>query len=203
VTMLIDTNQHVAARYIYDPFGRTLSKSGPLADVNRYQFSSKPLHDRSGLYDYLYRWYAPEIQRWVNRDPIGEKGGMNLYKFADNSPTSNYDAWGFSCSDEAAEAFHNCMNCGADTLHEIGQAISRARDAILGGCRGGLGMTIICISAAILLRNLAAIAGAGAGGYALGCAVNASVAQTACEIRESVENGRGVPPILISPPWAF
>jgi len=74
VTMLIDTNQHAAARYIYDPFGRTLSKSGPLADVNRYQFSSKPLHDRSGLYDYLYRWYAPEIQRWLNRDPIGEFG---------------------------------------------------------------------------------------------------------------------------------
>jgi len=74
VTMLIDTNQHVAARYIYDPFGRTLSKSGPLADVNRYQFSSKPLHDRSGLYDYLYRWYAPEIQRWVNRDPLLELG---------------------------------------------------------------------------------------------------------------------------------
>jgi len=74
VTMLIDTNQHAAARYIYDPFGRTLSKSGPLADVNRYQFSSKPLHDRSGLYDYLYRWYAPEIQRWVNRDPLLELG---------------------------------------------------------------------------------------------------------------------------------
>jgi len=101
VTMLIDTNQHAAARYIYDPFGRTLSKSGPLADVNRYQFSSKPLHDRSGLYDYLYRWYAPEIQRWVNRDPIGEKGGINLYSYVRNAPVNLIDplgkSWMSSC----------------------------------------------------------------------------------------------------------
>jgi len=96
VTMLIDTNQHVAAKYIFDPFGRTLSKSGPLADANRYQFSSKPLHDRSGLYDYLYRWYAPEIQRWVNRDPIGENGGYNLHVFAGNNSVTWIDKNGLT-----------------------------------------------------------------------------------------------------------
>jgi len=122
VTMLIDTNQHAAARYIYDPFGRTLSKSGPLADANRYQFSSKPLHDRSGLYDYLYRWYAPEIQRWLNRDPLRERGFTelvnvgsriisrptvdrraqhrvwpslkHLYSYSFNQPVTRWDPWG-------------------------------------------------------------------------------------------------------------
>ena len=26
-----------------------------------------------------YRYYSPELGRWINRDPIGERGGANLY----------------------------------------------------------------------------------------------------------------------------
>jgi hypothetical protein len=36
-------------------------------------------------------FYDPSIQRWVNRDPIGESGGRNLYKFVHNSPTRYID----------------------------------------------------------------------------------------------------------------
>ncbi len=31
-----------------------------------------------------YRSYNPELGRWVNRDPIGERGGYNLYVFVGN-----------------------------------------------------------------------------------------------------------------------
>jgi len=34
VTVMINAQQVVVAKYIYDPFGNTLSKSGPLADAN-------------------------------------------------------------------------------------------------------------------------------------------------------------------------
>jgi uncharacterized protein RhaS with RHS repeats len=44
VTMLVDTNQQLAASYVYDPYGNLLGKSGPLADDNLYRFSSKELH---------------------------------------------------------------------------------------------------------------------------------------------------------------
>jgi len=43
---------------------------------------------------YLYRFYDPGLQRWINRDPIGEAGGFNLYRFADNNPISQFDALG-------------------------------------------------------------------------------------------------------------
>src|SRR6266511_1957472 len=78
VTCLADARQNIAARYLYDPFGNTLSIAGPEASINRYRFSSKPIHEASGMYDYLYRWYVPELQRWLNRDPLGEFGGVNL-----------------------------------------------------------------------------------------------------------------------------
>jgi len=38
--------------------------------------SSKEIHDNSGFYYYLYRWYEPNIQRWLNRDLIAERGGL-------------------------------------------------------------------------------------------------------------------------------
>jgi RHS repeat-associated protein len=44
--------------------------------------------------DYGYRYYHPELGRWPSRDPIGEKGGMNLYVFIGNAPSNSYDILG-------------------------------------------------------------------------------------------------------------
>jgi RHS repeat-associated protein len=77
-----------------DPFGNILSKSGPLADANIYRFSSQEYHQPSGLSLYLYRAYDPNLQRWLSRDPIGERGGANLYGFVGNSPQNYLDPLG-------------------------------------------------------------------------------------------------------------
>jgi RHS repeat-associated protein len=82
------------ARYHYDPFGNQLSAVGPLADANVYRFSSKELHAASGLVYYLYRYYDAKLQRWINRDPVQEKGSLNLFQFTRNSPGNALDPWG-------------------------------------------------------------------------------------------------------------
>jgi RHS repeat-associated protein len=74
VTYLVNSSQTLSASYRYDPYGNTISSSGSLASANVYRFSSKEMHDASGHYYYGYRWYAPNLQRWLNRDPIGEPG---------------------------------------------------------------------------------------------------------------------------------
>jgi len=79
------------ASYRYDPFGNTISSSGSLASANVYRFSSKEYMTRSGIYYYGYRFYDPNLQRWLNRDPIMEAGGLNLYEFALNRPTFAVD----------------------------------------------------------------------------------------------------------------
>ena len=43
---------------------------------------------------YGYRFYAPEIGRWLTRDPLGEAGGLNLYAFTGNNPVNWVDPWG-------------------------------------------------------------------------------------------------------------
>jgi len=96
VTALISASQMIVAKYLYDAFGNTLTQYGLLADVNKYRFSSKEWNGNSGLYYYLYRFYDPNLQRWLNRDPIGELGGVNLYSFAVNRPTRFMDRWGLT-----------------------------------------------------------------------------------------------------------
>jgi RHS repeat-associated protein len=99
ITALLNDKQVVVARYEYDPFGNTLSKSGPLADANAYRFSSQEYHQPSGLVLYLYRAYDPNLQRFVNRDPIEEDGGINLYGFVANRPLSRVDPLGLGWFD--------------------------------------------------------------------------------------------------------
>jgi len=39
-------------------------------------------------------FYDPAVQRWINRDPIGERGGGNLYSFVANDPLNDADSLG-------------------------------------------------------------------------------------------------------------
>jgi RHS repeat-associated protein len=82
VTYLETSAEAVAASYRYDPFGNTISKSGTLADANTYRFSSKEINTYSGMYYYLHRFYDPPTQRWINRDPLGDRAFQDLGRFA-------------------------------------------------------------------------------------------------------------------------
>jgi RHS repeat-associated protein len=89
-----DAGGSLKARYEYDPFGRLFAKSGPEADNNKWRFSTKMFEADWGLYYYGYRFYSPELGRWMSRDPIGERGGMNTYAFCLNSSAGNVDLFG-------------------------------------------------------------------------------------------------------------
>jgi RHS repeat-associated protein len=91
ITALIDDHATLLARYAYDPYGNLLGLSGPMAEQNFYRFSSKEVHANSGLYYYGYRFYEPSLQRWMNRDPAGERGGINIYGFVRNAPVLGWD----------------------------------------------------------------------------------------------------------------
>lgn len=89
VTALIDSTQAISATYNYDAFGNLLAKTGSLDQP--YQFSTKSYNDKTGLSFYGYRFYSPVTGRWINRDPLGEQGGINLYGFVLNDPVNLVD----------------------------------------------------------------------------------------------------------------
>jgi RHS repeat-associated protein len=65
-----------------------------MGKTNPIRFSSKYTDDESDFLYYGYRYYNPSTGRWLNRDPIHEAGGLNLYAFLQNSPLNDFDALG-------------------------------------------------------------------------------------------------------------
>ena len=106
--------------------------------MNPYWFSSKPIHWPSGKYDFLYRWYVPQLDRWPNRDPKGEqgfelirhpriikyrrsfrafgeiKGVPDLYEFVRNSPVSRIDLLGLNCLDDLVHCVNSILPSTSD-----------------------------------------------------------------------------------------
>ena len=86
----------VSAVYEYSPFGeplQALANDSTVAD-NPFRFSTKFTDSESGLIYYGNRFYSPSLGRFLNRDPMEEAGGINLYGFVNNSPANAYDVLG-------------------------------------------------------------------------------------------------------------
>jgi RHS repeat-associated protein len=69
----------ISAQYEYGPFAEPIRVTGPMGKTNPIRFSTKYTDDESDFLYYGLRYYNPSTGRWLNRDPIGEAGGMNMY----------------------------------------------------------------------------------------------------------------------------
>ncbi|MEW6246480.1 MAG: RHS repeat-associated core domain-containing protein [Nitrospirota bacterium] len=76
-----------AVTYNYEPFGKTTSTG---ASSNPFQYTGRE-SDGTGLHYYRARYYQPQFSRFVRRDPIGLRGGVNLYSYVFNKPTNFFD----------------------------------------------------------------------------------------------------------------
>ena len=104
VSEYLASNGTVTAHFEYDPFGNTIVNTGA-SNQFAYRFSTKPLDFASGLYYYGYRYYDPLTGRWPSRDPIEERGGLNLYGFVGNNGVNGMDYLGlFDTVEEAIRA---------------------------------------------------------------------------------------------------
>ena len=70
--------------------------------------NTHPPRQRGLVPDYGYRWLDPLTGRWPSRDPIGERGGLNLYGFVGNNPASAVDILGLT--EAAREARSACAD---------------------------------------------------------------------------------------------
>ena len=96
VTGLIDTSGNLDAAYEYDPFGKLIRYAGTRSTSMSLLYGTKYLDMETGLIYYGYRYYNPRQGRFINRDPIGEEGGINLYGFVDNNPVNAIDYLGLN-----------------------------------------------------------------------------------------------------------
>lgn len=90
---MTDSSGNIVAQYAYDPYGRQtlIAGTGPQSD---FGYNGTYVHQRSGLLMMGARFYNPTIGRFLNRDPIEESGGVNLFEYAGNDPINRFDPTG-------------------------------------------------------------------------------------------------------------
>tara|TARA_R100000027_G_scaffold17378_1_gene12555 strand:- start:545 stop:1651 length:1107 start_codon:yes stop_codon:yes gene_type:complete len=81
----------------------------------------------SGVTVYGFRYYDPETGRWLSRDPIGERGGLNLYAFVGNDGVNIWDLLGLSDPGlgvglGVSLGFDNKQGLFVDSLYLVGSA---------------------------------------------------------------------------------
>ncbi|OCX11027.1 hypothetical protein BBI10_22705 [Pseudomonas graminis] len=94
--MELDQQCRLISQESYYPFGGTAWWAGRCqieAHYKTVRYSGKE-RDATGLYYYGLRYYAPWLMRWINPDPTGEQGGVNLFCFCSNSPIRYRDSQG-------------------------------------------------------------------------------------------------------------
>ncbi len=94
VRQVTTTNGTVVARFEYDPWGKRTQTFGTTSFVVDIGFTGHFHHGPSGLIFAPLRIYDPETGRWISRDPIQEKGGLNLYEYCGGDPVNCTDATG-------------------------------------------------------------------------------------------------------------
>ena len=100
ISEITDNTGTVVEKYSYDVYGRTTIKDSndtvltQSAIGNRYGFTGRELDYETGLYHYRARAYSPDLGRFLQTDPIGYYGGMNLLAYCRNNPTRFIDPSG-------------------------------------------------------------------------------------------------------------
>jgi RHS repeat-associated protein len=102
------------ADFEYGPFGEKIRENvNGSSQVRAFAFSwSTKYHDmETGLFYFGYRYYNAETGRWLNRDPIEENGGINLYGMVENDAVNQSDLLGLNPLSRFQEKSLNITEC--------------------------------------------------------------------------------------------
>jgi RHS repeat-associated protein len=94
ITALMDGRENIVGRREYGAFGQSVFLGGRQAGANPFWYSSQLFDEDTRLVHFKRRAYSPELSRFLNNDPIGERGGRNLARFARNNPLRYVDELG-------------------------------------------------------------------------------------------------------------
>jgi RHS repeat-associated protein len=140
VRQLANSAGVVVTSYTYDAFGNKIASSGSI--TNPYDFTGEQQFDEADNLVFLRaRYYKPSIGRFISRDSIRYKGGINLYAYVKNNPIKLVDPyglypWGDDWDVGKCVAYCYAMmmvgaptGCGAETKKETCEINCHNKDA--------------------------------------------------------------------------
>lgn len=107
---MTDSAQAITDRFHYAPWGYVLHSIGdsdtPFQFVGTYGIQTDP----NGLINMRARYYNPVTKSFISQDPIGFKGGLNWYLYANGNPFSHIDIEGLKSWNAALYENPNLAN---------------------------------------------------------------------------------------------
>ena len=91
---MTDATGNVINRYDYTPFGILLQSDESIPNPFQYVGRFGVMTEANGLNFMRARYYSADVGRFVAEDPIGLKGGKNLYQYVSNNPLHKIDSSG-------------------------------------------------------------------------------------------------------------
>jgi RHS repeat-associated protein len=89
VVALANASGQLTEKHAYSAYGLASSTTG-----TAFQFAGRRVDPETGLYYNRARYYSPSLGRFLQTDPTGTKGGINLYAYTANDPVNRIDPTG-------------------------------------------------------------------------------------------------------------
>ena len=146
IAAITDQSANVVQSYTYSSFGNVT----PSTDFrNSFTYTGRERDKETGLYYYRARYYDPTEGRFISKDPIGYKGGINLYNYTQANPINYKDPTGLLRVPDldAIRQYISCMvpcisfelgrqpygpndlvNDPITTLNNLGRAIAKCKE---------------------------------------------------------------------------
>ncbi|MFH0994800.1 MAG: RHS repeat-associated core domain-containing protein [Pseudomonadota bacterium] len=96
---LTDAAGIIANAYQYEPFGKVMTQSGTVRNPFTYVGAFGVMDEGNGIYYMKNRYYDASTGKFMQKDPIGFSGGINLYAYVGNNPVEGIDPEGLSWSE--------------------------------------------------------------------------------------------------------
>ena len=172
VYKVVDASGNVVASYTYDAWGKVLTATGTMADINPIRYRGYYYDSETGLYYLNSRYYDPETGRFINADAaIGQVGnvqGANMFAYCFNNPVNMSDPtgnWPKLSTIFAVVAVAAVVVAAVAAVVVTCGAAAPAMAVVGGGIAGGISAQTIATaaavgSAAVTVAKVAAVASA-------------------------------------------
>ena len=98
VMRIVDGSQNTVTSYDYDPYGKVISATGTLANINPLRYRGYVYDTETGFYYLQSRYYDPTIGRFINADSYATTGqgiiGNDMFVYCLNSSVNCLDRHG-------------------------------------------------------------------------------------------------------------
>jgi len=153
-------------RRVHTAFGQQALSEGPTS--TRYGYAGAFGYESFGFADLPFihvgeRWYDPASGRFLQRDPIGIDGGLNVYAYAENCPIDMIDPEGLESCAERMWRMHD-------------RAIMEGRYADARDIRIGMGVGAMAGAGLVAAGGAAYVAGPALAGAARTAAASTATA---------------------------